>query len=141
MPPGNVFPPFLRANPQANEMIPQTAVIASLAGLVGAYVFYKRKFAPAKPNRPIFSSFGFHTLRLHSTEQVNHDTKRLRFELPDPNVPSGLSPTSALLTVTFPNDRWLPVARPYTPVNDLSMWTPDPNSTPSIASLTQAHTR
>ena len=34
----------------------------------------------------------FQTLKLQSAEQVNHNTKRLRFELPDPNAVSGLRP-------------------------------------------------
>ncbi|KAL2017076.1 hypothetical protein VTK56DRAFT_2599 [Thermocarpiscus australiensis] len=129
MPPNNAFRPFLlRANLNTSAMSgTQIAVAAAVAGM-GAYALYLRNSAAtsqaseagAKSGKPIFSSFGFHSLRLHSTELINHNTKRLRFELPDPSQPSGLSLTSALLTVSFPNGRWLPVLRPYTPVNDLN---------------------
>ncbi|GAB1318725.1 hypothetical protein MFIFM68171_08935 [Madurella fahalii] len=102
-------------------MSTQVAVAAAIAG-IGVYALYLRRSAgaqDAKSGKPVFSSFGFHSLRLHSTELINHNTKRLRFELPDPSQPSGLSLTSALLTVSFPNGGWLPVLRPYTPVNEL----------------------
>jgi cytochrome-b5 reductase len=94
------------------------AVAAAVAG-IGAYAWYLRSSAPS--DKPVFSSFGFQTLRLDSAELINHNTKKLRFELPDSSKPSGLSLTSALLTISFPNGRWLPVLRPYTPTNDLSM--------------------
>ncbi len=99
-------------------MSTQVAVAAAVAG-IGAYALYLRQSRPAQTDKPIFSSFGFHTLKVHSTELVNHNTARVRFELPNASQPTGLSLTSALLTVSFPNGRWLPVLRPYTPVNDL----------------------
>jgi cytochrome-b5 reductase len=98
----------------------QVAVAAAVAG-IGAYAWYLRSNNTSSDKPPIFSSFGFHTLRLDSTELINHNTKKLRFALPDASKPSGLPLTSALLTVSFPSGRWLPVLRPYTPVNDLSM--------------------
>lgn len=97
----------------------QVAFAAAVAG-IGAYAWYLRS-SKIQSDKPVFSSFGFHTLRLDSTELINHNTKKLRFELPDAGKPSGLSLTSALLTISFPNGRWLPVLRPYTPVSDLSM--------------------
>jgi cytochrome-b5 reductase len=103
-------------------MSTQVAVAAAVAG-IGAYTWYSRSNS-TKSDKPVFSSFGFHTLRLDSTELINHNTKKLRFELPDASKPSGLSLTSALLTISLPNGRWLPVIRPYTPVNDLSMHPP-----------------
>jgi cytochrome-b5 reductase len=120
MPPGTSFRPLLRATHRANVMGTQVAFAAAVAG-IGAYALYLRSSSNTKSDKPIFSSFGFHTLRLDSTELINHNTKKLRFELPDASKPSGLSLTSALLTISFPNGRWLPVLRPYTPVNDLSM--------------------
>ena len=125
MPPGNAFRPLLRANLRANTMSTQVAVVAAIAG-IGAYALYQRQNSAQKSEKPIFSSFGFHSLRLHSTELINHNTKKLRFELPDSSQPSGLSLTSALLTVAIPNGRWFPVLRPYTPVNDLSMQKSEP---------------
>lgn len=69
-----------------------------------------------------FSSFGFNSLKVQSTEQINHDTKRVRFALPDPDTPSGLSLSSAVLAFSFPGGGWLPCVRPYTPTNDLGTW-------------------
>lgn len=108
------------ARPRLSAMSTQVAVAAAVAG-IGAYALYLRSTATASPptGKPIFSSFGFRTLKLQSTELVNHNTKRLRFELPDATQLSGLTLSSALLTVSIPNGRWLPVLRPYTPVNDI----------------------
>ncbi|KAJ5817316.1 hypothetical protein N7447_009549 [Penicillium robsamsonii] len=61
---------------------------------------------------------GFHTLRLESSQQVNDNTKRLRFQLPDPASNAGLSLTSFILTFHKPQDAWFPVIRPYTPINN-----------------------
>ncbi|KAJ9144661.1 NADH-cytochrome b5 reductase [Pleurostoma richardsiae] len=58
-------------------------------------------------------------LKLHSTEDVTHNMRRLRFELPNPEAVSGLGLTSALLTLSWPKGRMLPVPRPYTPVSPL----------------------
>ncbi|KZM24496.1 oxidoreductase [Ascochyta rabiei] len=57
------------------------------------------------------------SLPLESSEQVNHNTKLLRFKLPNPTNVSGLPLTSAVLTASWPKGRLLPVARPYTPVS------------------------
>ncbi|KAK3306521.1 uncharacterized protein B0T15DRAFT_509892 [Chaetomium strumarium] len=118
MPSGTPFRPFLRATHGASVMSSPVAIAAAAAG-IGAFAWYLRS-SGANSDKPIFSSFGFHTLRLHSTELVNHNVKKLRFELPDASKPGGLPLTSALLTISFPNGRWLPVLRPYTPTNDLN---------------------
>jgi cytochrome-b5 reductase len=139
MPPNNIFQPLLRrANIHANAMSTQVAVAAAVAGM-GAYALYNMRQNSAKTldkPKPIFSSIGLHSLRLHSTELINHNTKRLRFELPDPSQPTGLSLTSALLTISFPKGRWFPVLRPYTPVSDLSMHKPEPIK--SLARITRS---
>ncbi|KAK3353892.1 hypothetical protein B0T25DRAFT_456391 [Lasiosphaeria hispida] len=100
-------------------MSTQVAVAAAVAG-IGAYALYNLRNRTPPTGKPLFASFGFHSLKVHSTELINHNTKKVRFELPDKTQPSGLSLTSALLTVSFPNGRWLPVLRPYTPTNDLA---------------------
>ncbi|KAK0736133.1 hypothetical protein B0T21DRAFT_366383 [Apiosordaria backusii] len=142
MPPtSSLFRPFFTQNPRllrqpftssprrAEVMTTQVAFAAAAVG-IGAYV-YMRSGATTAPGtsatgtssdtKPYFTGFGFRTLKLHSTELVNHNTKKLRFELPDPSQPVGLSLSSALLTVSFPpsNGRWTPVLRPYTPTNAL----------------------
>lgn len=115
---------------RAQAMTSQVAVAAAVAG-IGVLAYLKFSSAAAPPDAqsdgksPVVGGanfttpFGFRTLKLHSTEQLNHNTKRLRFELPDPNQPSGLTLTSALLSLSFPNGGWIPVPRPYTPTNKL----------------------
>ncbi|KAK4221958.1 hypothetical protein QBC38DRAFT_107766 [Podospora fimiseda] len=114
---------------RAQVMTTQVAVAAAVAG-IGAIAYLKFSSAaqpdaqsegksPAAAGSNFTRPFGFRTLRLLSTEQLNHNTKKLRFELPDPSQPSGLTLTSALLSVSFPNGSWIPVPRPYTPTNKL----------------------
>ncbi|KAK5766506.1 hypothetical protein LTS12_003423 [Elasticomyces elasticus] len=57
-------------------------------------------------------------LTVLSTEQVNHDTKKITFSLPggDSQV-SGVPFGSAILTSHWPKDGWFPVFRPYTPIS------------------------
>lgn len=93
----------------------QVAVAAAVAG-IGFYAFYIRKVDDSKP---LFSSFGFHSLKLASSELINYNTKKLRFELPNKDQPAGLKLSSALLTLSFPNGGWKPCVRPYTPTNSL----------------------
>jgi cytochrome-b5 reductase len=98
-------------------MSTQIALAAAAVG-VGAAFVYLRSGPPT--GKPLFSKFGFHSLKLHSTELINNNTKKLRFELPDASQPSGLALTSALLTIGFPGGGWKPnPPRPYTPTNDL----------------------
>jgi len=97
-------------------MSTQVAIATAVVGL-GAFVYYKAS-SPPPMGRPLFSKFGIHSLKLHSTELINSNTKKLRFELPDASQPSGLTLCSALLTISFPGGGWKPVLRPYTPTND-----------------------
>jgi cytochrome-b5 reductase len=73
----------------------RSAAVALLG--VGAYFAQSRLIstANAESNEPpkVFSGFGFTTLRLQSTKDVNHNTKRLVFEFPDQKATSGLSLT------------------------------------------------
>ncbi|CRL26056.1 NADH:cytochrome b5 reductase (CBR) [Penicillium camemberti] len=116
-----MFTMFRTRLPQSITAKSATAV--TLLG-VGAYCAQSRLIstANAESNEPpkVFSGFGFTTLRLQSTKDVNHNTKRLVFEFPDQNATSGLSLTSALLTISRPEGRWFPVLRPYTPISDLN---------------------
>jgi cytochrome-b5 reductase len=74
------------------------------------------------------------SLPLESSEIVNHNTRLLRFKLPNETDISGLPLTcesrfqdhhqhplttriAAVLTASWPKGHWLPVARPYTPVS------------------------
>ncbi|CAK7236079.1 hypothetical protein SCUCBS95973_009483 [Sporothrix curviconia] len=104
------------------------ALFAAAAVAVGAYVLYTRSAgataqAETPGGKPPFASFpSFRTLTLAKTENVNHNVKHLQFDLGEgagPDTTSGLTVTSALLALTFPGGRWLPVLRPYTPINDI----------------------
>ncbi|KAL1868335.1 hypothetical protein Plec18167_008260 [Paecilomyces lecythidis] len=94
--------------------------VLGFAGL-GLYTITSIPTAHASSGEPeaVFSRFGFKSLRVQKVQTVNHDTKRLVFEFPDPDARSGLSLTSSLLTFMRPEGRWLPVLRPYTPISDL----------------------
>lgn len=74
--------------------------------------------SPKDPKKIFTSGFSFQDLKLESSEAVNHNTKRLRFALPEKDAVSGLRASSALLTKATPSGAWLPVMRPYTPISD-----------------------
>ncbi|KAL4864390.1 hypothetical protein BDV12DRAFT_205765 [Aspergillus spectabilis] len=83
--------------------------------------YSKNAFAESSEPQKVFGRGPvFKSMRLQSSEYVNHNTKRLRFELPGgANSQSGLGLTSALLTLSKPDGSWFPVVRPYTPVSKL----------------------
>lgn len=64
------------------------AVAAVSIGAGLAYTYYK-------PKPTVFGSFNPTYLRLESTEDVSHNTKRLRFALPHPTDQTGLPLTCA----------------------------------------------
>lgn len=61
---------------------------------------------------------GFFDLKLDSVQEINHNTKKLRFALPDADHVSGLEVASALLTKYKGPEMEKPAIRPYTPVSD-----------------------
>ncbi|KAG6107472.1 NADH-cytochrome b5 reductase [Claviceps sp. LM454 group G7] len=61
---------------------------------------------------------GFISLKLADVENVNHNTKRLRFELPESDQVSGLSVASAILTKYKGPEDEKATLRPYTPISD-----------------------
>lgn len=97
-------------------------LVVAGAFAVAAYTFYVRRGSGSKPPFAVVGPLSLTSLKLASSKPVNHDVKRLRFELPDQGLQSGLTLTSALLTISFPNGGWAPVLRPYTPVTDLGKW-------------------
>lgn len=72
---------------------------------------------------------GFVSLKLEHTENINHNTKKLRFALPNEDDVSGLSVASALITKYKGPEMQKPVIRPYTPTSDEGMSSP-PQSFP-----------
>ena len=59
---------------------------------------------PSNPNKTFTSGFSFQNLKLESSEIVNHNTKRLRFQLPDKDAVSGLHPSCTLRRSHSVND-------------------------------------
>jgi len=65
---------------------------------------------------------GFISLKLESVENVNHNTKKFRFALPEEDQVSGLVIASAILTKYKGPEMEKPAIRPYTPVSDERMF-------------------
>ncbi|KAK7967524.1 uncharacterized protein PG986_001801 [Apiospora aurea] len=61
---------------------------------------------------------GFVSLVLEDSEVINHNTKKLRFKLPEDDMVSGLHIASAILTKFKNEGMEKPVLRPYTPTSD-----------------------
>lgn len=59
---------------------------------------------------------GWVSVKLESAQDVSHNTKLLRFALPEPDMASGVFTASAILT-KFQPEGAKPVIRPYTPVS------------------------
>ncbi|KAI1119955.1 oxidoreductase NAD-binding domain-containing protein [Nemania abortiva] len=100
--------------------LPSVLGSVALAGVgIGVYSRYMINVAHADNGAPP-KAFGggpaFLSLRLQSSEVVNHNTKKLRFALPTDEHVSGLTLTSALLTFAWPKGCLLPCVRPYTPI-------------------------
>lgn len=97
------------------------------AAIAGAGYYYlggstpvAAKVKDAVPAKPAFTGGdqGFLSLKLADVDIVNHNTKRLRFELPESDMVSGLHIASAILTkFKGPNDEKATL-RPYTPISD-----------------------
>lgn len=58
------------------------------------------------------------SLKLEEVEMINHNTKRLRFKLPEDDMVSGVEVTSAILAKYKPLGAEKNVLRPYTPISD-----------------------
>ncbi|GAB0138750.1 NADH-cytochrome b5 reductase [Epichloe bromicola] len=80
------------------------------------------KVKEAVPAKPAFTGGdqGFVSLKLADIENVNHNTKRLRFELPESDMVSGLHVASAILTKYKGPEDEKAILRPYTPISDES---------------------
>lgn len=77
--------------------------------------------APAEPKKAFTGGDqGFIDLKLEKVENINHNTKKFIFSLPEEDQVSGLSIASAIITKFKAPDAEKPVIRPYTPVSDES---------------------
>lgn len=121
------------------------AITAGLLGATGvslwvARSYYTNKAYAESPEPPaVFSKWFGQSLKLGSSEDVNHNTKRLRFEFPNEDARSGLTLTckfmmlceklrsvvdfgsASVLVMTWPQGHMFPTIRPYTPVSRLGM--------------------
>jgi cytochrome-b5 reductase len=73
-----------------------TAAVTTATGFVAYGLYsYTTKAAGSERGKPAtaFRGIGLTSLRLHSIQALNHQTKLLRFELPEQNSHSGLSLT------------------------------------------------
>ncbi|KAK1480436.1 oxidoreductase NAD-binding domain-containing protein [Colletotrichum tamarilloi] len=61
---------------------------------------------------------GFVSLKLEDSEIINHNTKKLRFKLPEDDMVSGLDVASAILTKYKGPEDEKATLRPYTPTSD-----------------------
>ncbi|KAF2019546.1 oxidoreductase NAD-binding domain-containing protein [Aaosphaeria arxii CBS 175.79] len=107
----------------ALHRIRPTPVVASIAiggislGLMSKLMVRNIHADSGAPQKVFGGGLAMVSLPLESSMLVNHNTKLLRFKLPSNNHISGLSLTGAVLTLSWPKGRWLPVARPYTPIS------------------------
>ncbi|KAI3324717.1 oxidoreductase NAD-binding domain-containing protein [Xylariaceae sp. AK1471] len=88
----------------------------------GAKIENKAKEELSKVTGPPKQAFtggdqGFVSLLLKDVQDINHNTKKFIFKLPEDDMVSGLAIASALLTKFVPEGE-KPVLRPYTPTSD-----------------------
>ncbi|KAH8734954.1 hypothetical protein BGZ61DRAFT_342340 [Ilyonectria robusta] len=101
---------------------------AGAAGLAGAGYWYfsgssspaaeVKKVVVAEPKKAfIGGEQGWLSLKVSEVETINHNTKRVRFELPESDQVSGLPLTSAVLTKFKAEGAEKATLRPYTPTS------------------------
>ncbi|KAK5937478.1 NADH-cytochrome b5 reductase [Knufia obscura] len=110
--------------PKATTATPWIVAGAALAtGTFGYTYLGNQQTVHAEAHNPGAKAFtggdqGFVSLKLIEVESYNHNTKKLKFALPDEDMTSGLPVTSAVITkYKGPSDE-KPTIRPYTPVSD-----------------------
>ncbi|KAF5133879.1 NADH-cytochrome b5 reductase 2 [Metarhizium anisopliae] len=96
-----------------------TIAAASLAvGITTKFVIQDaRADSRASPPKVFGSGPAFFSLPLESADMVNHNTRLLRFKFADKEAVSGLPVNSSVLALSWPEGRWFPVIRPYTPIS------------------------
>ncbi|KAI5462121.1 NADH-cytochrome b5 reductase [Mariannaea sp. PMI_226] len=101
------------------------------AGIAGAGYWYinrgssadaadaKPAAVPAEPKKAFLGGDqGWFSLKVAEVESINHNTKRVRLELPESDQVSGLHIASAILTKFKPEGAEKATLRPYTPTSD-----------------------
>ncbi|KAH8703969.1 putative NADH-cytochrome B5 reductase [Talaromyces proteolyticus] len=102
----------------ARMTLRQAGVSNVVIGLVAAGGLYTA-YSYFQPSKKIFGAGLAGGLKLQQAEDVNHNTKRLRFSFPRQDDETGLTYVSSVLTVSWPNGSITPALRPYTPVSNL----------------------
>ena len=89
---------FMRGKPAVAKV---TAITTAGVGVYAIHTHLQPSLHAESPEPPktFDGGFGFKSLRLHSSESVNHNVKRLRFELPEENAVSGLGLTCKCLQI------------------------------------------
>ncbi|KAM5484336.1 NADH-cytochrome b5 reductase [Microsporum audouinii] len=108
--------------PKSSSQAPLFAGLAVAAG-AGYYYWQWQQTSAAvvkKDRKPTFTGGdqGWIDLKLSAVEEVSHNVKKLRFDLPDSESVSGLHIASALLTKFKGEGDAKPTIRPYTPISD-----------------------
>lgn len=107
----------------ALQRLRPAAVLGGVAGAgIGLAILSRTMMSEAHadagaPRKVFGGGPAFVALPLESSEQVNHNTKKLRFKLPQPDAVTGLPLEASLLTFSWPKGRTFPVVRPYTPIS------------------------
>lgn len=115
--------------PAAKSSSSSAALIAggAAAAAGGAYYFFSGSPAVQKaeaavgvaPKKALTGGDqGFVSLKLEAIENVNHNTKKFRFALPEGDMVSGLDVASAVLTKYKGPEDEKATLRPYTPISD-----------------------
>ncbi|KAI0995812.1 NADH-cytochrome b5 reductase 2 [Podosphaera aphanis] len=106
------------ASSGSNSARTSALAIGSVTLIGGAYWYFSKDAVPVPAPTPAFTGQGFIDLKLDSIENINHNTKKFRFALPEKNQVSGLATASCILTKFKGPDMEKAVIRPYTPTSD-----------------------
>ncbi|KAL1988023.1 hypothetical protein VTN96DRAFT_1547 [Rasamsonia emersonii] len=107
--------------PKSNNLKPIALAIGAIGLGVGVYRYTQQNASAEPKERPkvfVGGDQGWIGLKLGATEDLSHNTKRLRFEFPDKDAVSGVQVASALLTKFKPENGDKAIIRPYTPISD-----------------------
>lgn len=94
-----------------------TLVTAAVAGGYGVYHYTNTNSTvkPSVPKKALESANEFYQFKLASKENVTHDTRRFRFELPEQTNTLGIAPGQHIVTKAMIDGK--PLFRPYSPTS------------------------
>ncbi|KAL2007830.1 hypothetical protein VTN00DRAFT_7812 [Thermoascus crustaceus] len=114
------FRSYSSETPKGKSLTPIYLAVGAAGLAIGGYRYTQTAGAEPKNREKAFTGGdqGWVNLKLAAVEDLSHNTKKFRFELPDKESVAGLPVTSALLAKFVPEGKEKAVLRPYTPVND-----------------------